>query len=51
MPKWKFAVCSLLVSLLAAQEADTVLKVDVDVVNLLFSVRDKKGALVRAGEE
>jgi len=29
-----------------AQEADTVLKVDVNVVNLLFAVRDKKGALI-----
>ena len=29
-----------------AQETDTVLKVDVDIVNVLFSVRDKKGALV-----
>jgi VWFA-related protein len=32
--------------ILLAQEADTVLKVDVDIVNVLFSVRDKKGALV-----
>ena len=31
---------------LVAQEAETVLKVDVNVVNILFSVRDKKGALV-----
>jgi VWFA-related protein len=29
-----------------AQEADEVLRVDVDLVNLLFSVRDKKGALI-----
>jgi VWFA-related protein len=29
-----------------AQEAEEVLRVDVDLVNLLFSVRDKKGALV-----
>jgi VWFA-related protein len=32
--------------ILAAQEAETVLKVDVNVVNVLFSVRDKKGALI-----
>jgi VWFA-related protein len=32
--------------ILLAQESDTVLKVDVDIVNVLFSVRDKKGALV-----
>ena len=32
---------------IAAQEAsDTVLRVDVNVVNVLFSVRDKKGALI-----
>src|SRR5688572_23530236 len=30
----------------AAQEEETTLKVDVDIVNVLFSVRDKKGALV-----
>jgi VWFA-related protein len=29
-----------------AQQADDVLRVDVDLVNLLFSVRDKKGALI-----
>ena len=29
-----------------AQEAETVLKVDVNVVNVLFSVRDKKGTLI-----
>jgi VWFA-related protein len=32
--------------ILLAQEADTVLKVDVNIVNVLFSVRDKKGALI-----
>ena len=32
--------------ILLAQEAETVLKVDVNIVNVLFSVRDKKGALV-----
>jgi len=36
----------LCVGFLLAQETDTVLKVDVNIVNVLFSVRDKKGALV-----
>jgi VWFA-related protein len=45
----KLAFCLpavLCLGALIAQEAETVLKVDVNVVNVLFSVRDKKGALV-----
>jgi VWFA-related protein len=34
------------IALLFAQETDTVLRVDVDLVNVLFSVRDKRGALI-----
>ena len=44
----KLAFCLpavLCLGVLIAQEAETVLKVDVNVVNILFSVRDKKGAL------
>jgi VWFA-related protein len=45
----KLALCLPVVvclGALLAQEAETVLKVDVNVVNVLFSVRDKKGALI-----
>ena len=41
-----FCVAVLGVGVLVAQEEETTLKVDVDIVNVLFSVRDKKGALV-----
>jgi VWFA-related protein len=44
-----FAGSAALIAVLGlafAQEADEVLRVDVDLVNLLFSVRDKKGALI-----
>lgn len=43
---WLPAVLCL--GVLIAQEAETVLKIDVSIVNVLFSVRDKKGALVPA---
>jgi VWFA-related protein len=47
MKKWlTAAVAVLCVGALVAQEEETTLKVDVDIVNVLFSVRDKKGALV-----
>ena len=42
----KLAICLPVVVCLGAvlaQEAETVLKVDVNVVNVLFSVHDKKG--------
>ena len=35
----------LCLGVFVAQEAETTLKVDVDIVNVLFSVRDKKGSL------
>ena len=47
MRKWFVALLALLcLGVLVAQEAETTLKVDVDIVNVLFSVRDKKGALI-----
>ena len=47
MKKWLLALPAVVcLGVLAAQEAETVLKVDVDIVNVLFSVRDKKGALI-----
>ena len=47
MKKWMLAVPAVVcLGVLAAQEAETTLKVDVDIVNILFSVRDKKGALI-----
>jgi VWFA-related protein len=47
MRKWFLAVPAVLcLGVLIAQEAETTLKVDVDIVNVLFSVRDKKGALI-----
>src|SRR5262245_43925183 len=47
MKKLALALMALLcLGIVFGQEADTVLKVDVNVVNVLFSVRDKKGALI-----
>ena len=47
MRKWLLPVCSVAVAgLIVAQEADTVLKIDVNVVNVLFSVHDKRGGLI-----
>jgi VWFA-related protein len=47
MRKWFVAsVAVLCLGVLVAQETETTLKVDVDIVNVLFSVRDKKGALI-----
>lgn len=49
MRKALFAVCLIVLAAaiaVIAQENDEVLKVDVDIVNILFSVRDKKGALI-----
>jgi VWFA-related protein len=40
------AAVVLALGLAFAQEAEEVLRVDVDLVNLVFSVRDKKGALI-----
>lgn len=40
------ALAVLCLGILLAQEAETVLKIDVNIVNVLFSVRDKKGALI-----
>ena len=41
----RFLALPLLAALLCAQDAPTI-KVDVDIVNILFNIRDKKGALV-----
>jgi VWFA-related protein len=52
MSKWFVAAPAVMLCLilaggvLIAQDSETTLKVDVDIVNVLFSVRDKKGALV-----
>jgi VWFA-related protein len=47
MRKWLVALSVVLcLGVVVAQEAETTLKVDVDIVNVLFSVRDKKGALI-----
>jgi VWFA-related protein len=40
------AAVALALGLAFAQEAEEVLRVDVDLVNLVFSARDKKGALI-----
>src|SRR5688500_19743753 len=37
---------ALVLGVAFAQEAEEVLRVDVDLVNLVFSARDKKGALI-----
>jgi VWFA-related protein len=42
----KLPLFAAVVGLLFAQELEETLKVDVDIVNLMFSVRDKKGALI-----
>ncbi len=47
MRKWLLPGCAVaLAGWLVAQDTDTVLKVDVDVVNVLFSVHDKRGGLI-----
>ncbi|HYO80415.1 MAG TPA: VWA domain-containing protein, partial [Bryobacteraceae bacterium] len=40
------AACLAAGALALSQEADPVIRVDVDLVNVLFAVRDKKGALI-----
>lgn len=44
--RWIGVSAVAVAGLLVAQEADTVLKIDVDIVNIMFAVRDKRSGLI-----